>query len=287
MNSLHPRLANQFDVEAMSPYGVMIRPRMASTDPTEVPILVARQLAREHHLLVLRGFDPFPGAEELARYAGSWGQVLTWPFGDVLELVEHERPTDHVFDSTAVTFHWDGMFVETVPEFQIFQCVSALADEQGGRTIFCDTTRVLISASPATRALWERLILTYRVIKESHYGGTAMSPLVVEHPNCGFLTMRYLEPVPDDIRYLNRPRVEFHDLPAERVVAVEQQLKDALYDPQHCYAHSWQAGDVVVADNYTLLHGREPYTSRCGRHLRRVHVLGDPPLMNPALRRPA
>lgn len=284
MKPLHPRLPHQFDVEGISPYGVMIRPRMASAVPTEVPVSVARELAREHHLLVLRGFDPFPGPEELARYAESWGQVFTWSFGAVLELVEHERPADHVFDNTAVTFHWDGMFVEQIPEFQIFHCVSALADEQGGRTIFCDTTRVLTRACPATRTLWAGLTLTYRVAKESHYGGTATSPLVVEHPNCGFPTMRYLEPVPDDIDYLNRPRVEFHDVPAEHVAGIEQQLRDALYDPDHCYAHTWQAGDVVVADNYTLLHGREPYASECGRHLRRVHVLGDPPLMNPALR---
>jgi alpha-ketoglutarate-dependent taurine dioxygenase len=248
----------------------------------EVPVSVARELAREYHLLVLRGFEPFPGPEELARYAASWGQVLTWPFGAVLELIEHERPVDHIFDNTAVSFHWDGMFVEWIPEFQIFQCVSALNDGHGGRTIFCDTTRVLAGAPPATRTLWEGLSLTYRVTKESHYGGTATSPLVVEHPDLGFPTIRYLEPVPDNVHYLNRPRVEFHDVPAERAAEIEQTLRDALYDPHHCYAHSWQAGDIVVADNYTLLHAREPYSNKRGRHLRRVHILGEPPLRNPA-----
>lgn len=284
MNPLHSRLPSQFDVEAMSPYGVMIRPRRASADVTEVPVPIARELAREHHLLVLRGFNPFPGPEELAFYAASWGQVLSWSFGAVLDLVEHENPVDHIFDNTAVTFHWDGMFVEQVPEFQIFHCVSALGDEQGGRTIFCDTTRVLASASPATRTLWKGLTLTYRVAMESHYGGTATSPLVVEHPHCGFPTLRYLEPAPNNIDYLNRPRVDFHDMPAEYFWEIEQTLRDALYDPDHCYVHSWQVGDLVVADNYTLLYGREPYATKCGRHLRRVHVLGDPPLMNPALR---
>lgn len=284
MNPFHPHLPSELDVEVMSPYGVMIRPRTGSADTTELPVPVTRELAREHRLLVLRGFDPFSGPEELARYAASWGQVLTWSFGSVLELVEHERPVDHIFDNTTVTFHWDGMFVERVPEFQIFQCVSALDDEQGGRTLFCDTTRVLASTSPATRALWEGLTLTYRVAKESHYGGAATSPLVVEHPHFGFPTLRYLEPAPDSINYLNRPRVEFHDVPAECVTEIEQTLRNALHDPHYCYPHSWVTGDVVVADNYTLLHGRESYVSKCGRHLRRIHVLGDPPLMNPALR---
>lgn len=284
MNQLNPCLPGEFDVELMSPYGVMIRPGRGSTDTGELPVSVARELAREHHLLVLRGFDPLSGSAELASYAASWGQVLSWSFGAVLELVEHERPVDVVFDNTALTFHWDGMFVEWIPEFQIFQCVRSLDDEQGGRTIFCDTTRVLASASSETRTLWEGLTLTYRVAKESHYGGTATSPLVVEHPNHGFPTLRYQESVPDSINYLNRPRVKFHDVAAECVAEIEQTLRDALYDAQHCYAHAWQAGDLVVADNYTLLHGREPYTRKCGRHLRRVHVLGDPPLMNPALR---
>jgi len=198
---------------------------------------------------MLRGFGPFADPEELARYAGSWGQVLTWSFGAVLELVEHKRPADHIFDNTAVTFHWHGMFVERIPEFQIFKCVSALDDEQGGRTIFCDTTRVLARASLATRTLWAGLTLTYRVVKESHYGRTATSPLVVEHPHRGFPTMRYLEPVPDDIVYLNRPRVEFHDVAAEHVAGIEQQLRDALYDPHHCYAHTWQAEDASGLTN--------------------------------------
>jgi alpha-ketoglutarate-dependent taurine dioxygenase len=96
--------------------------------------------------------------------------------------------------------------------------------------------------------------------------------------------MRYQESVPDNIDYLNRPRVQFHDVPAECVAEIEQTLRDALHDPHNCYAHFWQAGDVVVADNYTLLHGREAYAGGCGRHLRRVHVLGDPPLINTALR---
>lgn len=57
MKSLRPHPSSRFDVEVMSPYGMMVRPRMARTDTTEVPVPVARELAREHRLLVLRGFE--------------------------------------------------------------------------------------------------------------------------------------------------------------------------------------------------------------------------------------
>lgn len=276
-------LSSHVNVEFVSPFGVIVRPAGAEAEMTEVPVPAARDLVRKYHLLVCRGFGALSDPEELTRYAASWGQVLTWSFGAVLDLVEHERPADHVFDNTGVSFHWDGMFVDRIPEFQIFQCIKALDKGQGGRTIFCDTTRVLDDADAPTQKLWESLTLTYRVTKESHYGGTAVSPLVVEHPARGFRTIRYLEPVSENIGYVNRPRVTFHDVPQQRVPEIEQALRNALYEPRHCYAHEWQTGDVVIADNYTLLHGREPYASRCGRHLRRVHVLGDPPLTNLAL----
>lgn len=277
-------LPSQLDLEIVSPFGVLVRPSAGAAQMVAVPVPAARDLVRNHHLAIFRGFEPLPGPKELVRYAASWGEVLSWPFGEVLDLVEHERPTDHIFDNTGVSFHWDGMFVDQIPEFQIFQCINAGDHSGGGCTIFCDTTRVLDDADPVTRQLWERLTLTYHVTKKSHYGGMAVSGLVVKHPTSGFPTMRYLEPVGEHIDYVNRPRVTFHDVPDKCVSEIEQALRDALYDPRHCYAHDWHTGDVVVADNYTLLHGRQAYASRCGRHLRRVHVLGDPPLRNPALR---
>lgn len=269
--------------EDIVPFGKIIHASTArAADARQIPVPTVRELVREHHILVLRGFDLFT-QEELAGYAGMWGQVLAWPFGRVLELVEHEHPVDHVFDHSWMPFHWDGAFVEQIPEFQIFQCVSP-GDGTGGRTVFCDTTRVLGGADPATRELWEKVTVTYRIANRSHYGGTAVSPIIVPHPDRGFPTMRYAEPVPEDIEFQNRHSVEFDGVPPDRVDEIAQKLREALYDRRCRYAHSWETGDVVITDNYTLLHGREPYTSGCGRHLRRVHVLGDPPLKNPALR---
>lgn len=284
MELSHPDLPAEFEVTPVAPFGVLVRPQSPSTPLTRVPVAALRELARRHHLVALRGFDTFSTAEELSNYAGTWGNVLGWPFGNVLELVQHEAPADHVFDNSGVSFHWDGMFVDQIPEFQIFQCVHELGENQGGRTIFCDTTRVLADADPATRASWEKITMTYRIKNESHYGGRAVAPLVDSHPDRGFPVMRYLERVPEDIKYINRPRVEFGEVPDDDVDGIEKGLRETLYDPRHFYAHPWQTGDVVIADNYTLLHGREPYSSQCGRHLRRVHVLGEPALKNAALR---
>ncbi|WP_175460979.1 TauD/TfdA family dioxygenase, partial [Vibrio parahaemolyticus] len=46
----------------------------------------------------------------------------------------------------------------------------------------------------------------------------------------------------------------------------------------------WQQGDVVIADNFSLLHGREGFTARSARHLQRVHIQSNPVCANLALK---
>ena len=62
-----------------------------------------------------------------------------------------------------------------------------------------------------------------------------------------------------------------------------QDLHQRLYDPRYFYAHQWQGGDVVIADNLGLLHGREGFTARSARHIQRVHIQASPICLNPAL----
>ncbi|MBN6040318.1 TauD/TfdA family dioxygenase [Amycolatopsis sp. 195334CR] len=267
-------------VEKLSSFGVVVRPGPGAAQLAELPVDHLRELVRTHHLLLLRDFPPFGTPAELTEWSGTWGEISMWPFGAVLELVEHDNPGDHIFDHSYVPLHWDGMYRPQVPEFQIFHCVTAPAEHQGGRTTFANSRTAVADAEPETRRLWERVTGTYRR-KMEFYDSKAVSPVVTTHPVAGFPVLRYGEPaIAGDPDFINHPDLEFTGADDR----FHESIRAALYSPAHFYAHAWQAGDVVVADNYTLLHGREAFTSRAPRHLRRVHVLGDPPLDNPALR---
>ncbi len=112
----------------------------------ELPAQWLKGLARSHHLLLLRGFAAFADAESLTRYCHDFGEVSCCrPFGAVLELVEQEGAEDHIFANNYVPLHWDGMYLETVPEFQVFHCVDAPGDSDGGRAP---------SARPRRRCNW-------------------------------------------------------------------------------------------------------------------------------------
>ncbi|WKX73085.1 TauD/TfdA family dioxygenase [Streptomyces sp. XD-27] len=266
----------------MEPFGIRVDAGRPGAPLAELPVAALRELARRHHLLLLRGFGGPASAAELTAYCEGWGEIGMWPFGAVLELVEHEDPADHIFDHRYVPLHWDGMYRSQVPEFQIFHCVAAPGTGDGGRTTFTQTAAVLREADPADRARWERVTGRYRRAME-FYDSEAVSPVVTRHPDRGFPVIRYNEPVPPGTPFLNHPDLEFTGLPAAELAEFHRSLQAALHAPRHLYAHTWHSGDLVIADNHTLLHGREEFTSRAPRHLRRVHILGSPPLDNPAL----
>jgi len=278
--------AQPWTLTESSPFGLLITAAVPRIPVTAVPVPWLRELARRHHLVVLRGFAALADAEALDAYARTWGQLLSWPFGTVFDVLAHEEPDDHAFDTGFMPLHWDGMYhTEYVPEFQIFHCVAAPGLAEGGGTLFCDTTRVLADADPDTLARWQGLTLRYRNAKVSHYGGVVVSPLIEPHPDAGYPVMRFLQPVPEGEHIINGPEVSVDGLDAEAAAAEMAAVSEAMYDPRHLYTHTWQQDDIVITDNYTLLHTRQPYRRGLTRHMRRVHVLGSPPLRSYAAKR--
>lgn len=267
----------------INPFGILIE----SDDPTqgihELNVEELRQIFRREHLIALRGFRTFKGADDFAKYCELFGEISVWPFGKVLELVEHENPKDHIFDNNYVPLHWDGMYRPQVPEYQIFHCVRAPSPGQGGRTTFSNTILALENASLELRNLWKKVTGIYQR-KMEFYQSKTVSPIITQHPYKNFSVIRYNEPPSDEKgHFLNPPDLEFTGLTDREREVFHLGLKKALYSPSCFYAHEWQAGDVIIADNFSLLHGREEFISKAPRHIRRVHVLSDPPFNNPGL----
>jgi L-tyrosine isonitrile desaturase/decarboxylase len=265
------------------PFGVVLEAHGPQDDIRELDVHLLRQLLQKERLLVLRGFCTFTDAADFSAYCERWGEVSVWPFGTVLELIERDIPEDHIFDSNYVPMHWDGMYRPQVPELQIFHCVQAPLAGKGGRTTFSDTVRVLENAPEHLRALWGKVTASYER-KMEYYASKTISPIIDVHPLRGFPVIRYNEPpLQGGPVFVNPSNLEFTGLEDDERDLFFTSLRDALYAPNAFYAHEWQNGDVVVTDNFSLLHGREGFESKSPRHLQRVHVLSDPPLNNPRL----
>lgn len=271
------------DITPNKPFGVVVQSRAVGDDIRDLDVKMLRELVWNDRLIVLRGFKTFTGAEELSSYCERWGEISVWPFGKVLELVERNNPEDHIFDNNYVPLHWDGMYRPQVPEFQIFHCVKAPKSGQGGRTTFSNTVKALENAPAKTKDLWNQVIGKYQR-KMEFYDSTTVSPVVDLHPLRGHSVIRYNEPPSAGFgNFVNPPTLEFSGVSSDELEEFHRSLREALYSPENFYAHEWHEGDLVVADNFSLLHGREGFETKAPRHLRRVHVLSNPPLNNPRL----
>lgn len=265
------------------PFGLLLKPKQSFDCLCDLEINHLRKLVRREHLIVLRGFRTFQDSEAFAKYCERWGEISIWPFGKVLQLIEQDNPEDHIFDHSDVPLHWDGMYRREIPEFQIFHCVEAPQPGQGGRTTFSNTILTLQHASSETKKLWNKVTGIYQR-KMEFYNSKTVSPIINKHPHQDFSVIRYNEPPSKDKgHFVNPPELEFIGISHEELEGFHQGLKQALYAPSNFYAHEWQTGDVVIADNFSLLHGREAFVSKSPRHLQRVHILSDPPFDNPGL----
>lgn len=272
-----------YKITKMHPFGVLIEPKESNQDVRELDTEEIREIFRKEHLVAIRGFKTFNSADEFAGYCERFGEISLWPFGKVLELVEHENPEDHIFDNNYVPLHWDGMYRRQIPEYQIFHCVSAPLSGQGGRTTFSNTVLVLENASQEQRSLWNQVTGVYGR-KMEFYESKTVSPIITRHPFRDYEVIRYNEPPSNEKgHFVNPSDLDFRGLGEGEQESFHRELKESLYSVENFYAHEWQTGDIVIADNLTLLHGREEFTSRAPRHIRRVHVLSEVPHDNPGL----
>ena len=272
-----------YKISHLEPFGVLVEPINNQTSVKELDIEKLRDLFRQKQLVLLRGFDYFEASDDFADYCENWGEISIWPFGKVLDLIQKDDPGDHIFDSSYMPMHWDGMYRPQVPEYQIFQCVQAPKPGQGGRTTFTNTIMALENAPDEHVEFWKKVVGNYER-KMEFYNSKTVSPIITKHPLHNHDVIRYNEPHFEERGdLLNPPNTQFTGIAPEEVEYFHQTLRQALYNPDNFYAHEWQTGDIVITDNFNLLHGSEGFISQSTRHIRRVQVLSNPPNDNPSL----
>jgi alpha-ketoglutarate-dependent taurine dioxygenase len=253
---------------SLSPFGLEVTAEQPGTELSAIRAADLRTWVREHGVVLLRRFAP-PEGEALPRFAGTLGEILTWEFGAVNELRARSEAKNYLYTDHAVPFHWDGAFAGRIPHYIVFHCEDAPLPGAGGETLFCDTVRLLERVRPEQRATWKQVTITYTTEKIAHYGGTITSPLIETHLETRREILRFAEPVED----LNPVRLEIAGIPAGEQARFLGEMHALLRNPTLCYAHEWRPGDVLIADNFALLHGRNAFRDPEHRSLRRVNVL--------------
>ena len=254
--------------EQLYPFGVVLHSNYPEQNVSAITTSYLKEQIEKHRVVVMRGFAPL-AEDAFPDFCKELGSILEWDFGAVNDLRVKADTRNYLYTNHDVPFHWDGAFVYHAPHYIIFHCDIAPLAGSGGETLFCDTTLLLAHASAEVKELWKRIEITYTTEKIVHYGGTVTSPMVVQHPLNGGVVLRYAEPVVD----LNPVRLVIQGLDGMDQQEFIEDMRLRLNDERCCYLHPWVTGDLVIADNYTLLHGRRAFTPGVERHIRRVNVI--------------
>jgi alpha-ketoglutarate-dependent taurine dioxygenase len=255
-------------LEQLKPFGLVVESQLQGADLQAIPVAVLKRWVDDHRVVILRGFAALAGAE-FPEFCSGMGQILEWDFGTVNDLRVQADAQNYLYTNREVPFHWDGAFVGRIPRYIFFHCDIAPAPGDGGETVFCDTTRLLELAPLERRKIWEQITITYVTEKIVHYGGSFTSPMIARDPFRGETVLRFAEPVVD----LNPVQLEIKGLPEQARAAFLDDMHARLNDDDVCYRHAWKNGDVVIADNFVLLHGRRAFAESGERQIRRVNIL--------------
>lgn len=232
-----------------------------------------RELALRESLVILPGVAPLTESELLERVRrlsfrdGSLReQILHWDFGPVMTMAFDPEAENYLFSAEAVPFHWDGAF-HREPQFLVFACEESEGD--GGETLFTSTEKLWGGLSAADRTAMAGVRLSYRTEKKAHYGGEIDVPLSRRHPLKQTPILRFAEEVETSLNPVSmRARSE-----SGRADEVVDFLRRRVYDGDVCYTHRWRAGDVVIADNFSLIHGRRALGDNRRRRFKRIQIL--------------
>jgi alpha-ketoglutarate-dependent taurine dioxygenase/4-hydroxybenzoate polyprenyltransferase len=260
-----------YTVEEIQPFGAIIK---NNSDNFSIEQFSTEQLENwvsNHKLIVFRGYTILP-KQKLALFGQKLGKPLQWAFGAINELKVKPDTENYIFTDHEVPLHWDGAFVGTIPHIILFQCVTAPKKEDLGGTTFSDTNKILENLSSEKMSKWKNVTITYSTKKIVHYGGKIKQKLIQKHELENKLVIRYAEPVND----LNPVSLDIKGLHNQTPDSFITEMKSILYDSHYLYTHRWEKNDIVLADNHTLLHGREAFKNPNERYIQRINILQRP-----------
>jgi alpha-ketoglutarate-dependent taurine dioxygenase len=215
------------------------------------------RLVQKYGLCLLRLYGQSPDENTLRVYFESFGQVMNVQNHSPGE-VKNIRPSPDIAPNTGdsagdLGFHPDGTQTPDQPALLAFQYV--VTADLGGNSRFVDLARILIDLPDSTR---ERLF------------ATLSQPDTAVFEKNG---MRLISPIfhlPDGESLACRIRIDDVITVKEECREDFQLLKNILVEGGYGIRFKPRPGDIVVFDNWRLLHARDTVMGNSQRHHRRV-----------------
>ncbi len=193
----------------------------------------------------------------VARSLSRLGEKLAPP--EVVDLTFSPLSAYLTQSRGAVPFHNDGVYRALPPRYLILYCRTPAT--RGGDTLLARAADALARLPPGLRRTLRRT--EFRI---EHEGTRITRRLIAEHPRDGTPGLFVVDPaISENFRVTAGGGV--------RVDRILDQIRAVLRKPALvCHRQRWRRDDVLIFDNFRVLHARTAYEG--GRFLKRVEVFG-------------
>jgi alpha-ketoglutarate-dependent taurine dioxygenase/precorrin-6B methylase 1 len=175
-----------------------------------------------------------------------------------MTLIEEHQTTEYrALSSQSVPFHNEGIYYNSPPRYLLLYCVAPADD--GGETLLLRGDSVVDCMNSKLRQFLQETPVCIRV--GNH---TATRNLLVQYPGNSEQVLFFIDP-----QTTNNCTLTIDGCLLDNSVLAE--LRALLMEPSMIYhCQKWQAHDLLIIDNYKILHGRTAYQGH--RLLKRVLI---------------
>ena len=196
----------------------------------------------------------------------------------ISNVIENGKPAGNLGDGEAV-WHADMTYVEVPPKAALLHALEVPPPEAGGNTYFADMFAAYATlpaalqqavagktaVHDASRNSAGMLRKGYKEVTDIRQTVGAHHPLVRTDPKTGRKAL-----------FLGRRP---HAYVLGLSVAESEALLDALWahatQPRFTMCHRWQVGDLLMWNNLSVLHRRDPFDPKSRRIMHRSQIKGD------------
>lgn len=180
--------------------------------------------------------------------------------GDVSTVSEAGDKSDYSRQTSYFDFHKDGLYYPEPPHFLMLLC------EDPGRG---DTPTVVVDTRPVVAEIARRpelgILREVEMVYRGKTGDEQAHPLIGKHPSAGWPILNL------GSRAFLRPstKIPTPSTTLRQMVAAMTEVY-RLLDNAVVLRHRWKAGEVLLLDNHTFVHGREANAVDHNRKLARI-----------------
>ena len=232
-----------------------------------------RRLLEEFRFVVLRGaLSSVSDAVDLMGRFGPVNQADTRKDGAV--VVDDAEPDEVFRSNNPLPLHKDGLLTGFDVLLVGIYCID-FAEVTGGRTYVSDANKALAHMPAAELQTLRTHGVEAQAVDQTGYYREELGTSWHRFPAFASLPGRApslslgLPHAPGEPESW---RVRVADVGPEESDRILRSLREALFGSEFTYYHDWQEGDLLVMDNYAVLHGREGFQAR-KRRLANIQTL--------------